>query len=50
MKTYILTMSKDGIYIDAEETITAETEPTFWECYEIAQKNNCELWQVEVIE
>lgn len=46
MNTYILIMSKDGIWIDAETEIKAENEPGFWECYEIAQKNNCDFFNI----
>lgn len=49
MNTYILTMSKDGIWIDAETEIKAENEPGFWECYEIADAHGCELWALEEV-
>lgn len=49
MKTYILIMSKNGIWIDAETEIKAENEPGFWECYEIAAAHGCSLWTLEEV-
>ena len=47
MKNYILTMSRDAISIYKEITIRAKKEPSFWQCYEIAQSNGCDWWTLE---
>lgn len=50
MKTWLLTMSCDGNDIDAEEIITSDTEPNFWDCYEIAERNRCEFFSCEPLD
>ena len=48
MKKYLLTMSKDAINIDAEEEITAEKEPSYIECNEIAERHGCDFWSLSL--
>lgn len=47
MKQWLLICSVDGVNIDHEEVITSETEPGFWECYEIAEAHGCEFFTVD---
>ena len=47
MKNYLFTASKDGITVDFETVIRSDSEPGFWDCYELAQANGCELWTCE---
>lgn len=44
---WLLTCSKDAIEIDFETVIESETEPGFWECYDIASRNGCEFFSIE---
>ena len=44
MIKWLLTCSVDATDIDYEEIITADSEPGFWECYEIAEGAGCEFW------
>lgn len=46
MKKYILTISRDAINICKEITIKADKEPDFWECYNLAQKYNCDYFYI----
>ena len=46
MKQYRLTCSVDGINIDFECIIEADTEPSFWECYAIAEARGCEYFMI----
>jgi len=50
MKKWILTASIDGNNIDFELIIESNTEPGFWECYEIAQENNCDFFSINEFE
>jgi hypothetical protein len=50
MKKYILTMSQDAIYIFKEIIIEAEQEPTFWQCYELAQKYECDYFSLDLLQ
>lgn len=50
MKKWILTASTDGVMIDFELIIESNTEPGFWECYEIAQENNCDFFSINEFE
>ena len=50
MKKWILTASIDGINIDFETIIESDTEPGFWECYELADAAGCTLWTVDEME
>ena len=49
MKKWILTASVDAVNIDYETIIESETEPTFWECHEIAQDHGCDYWSLEEV-
>lgn len=49
MKKWILTASRDGIDVDFEKIIESETEPGFWECYELADAAGCTLWSIDEI-
>lgn len=42
--TYLVTMSRDGCDIDAEITLEADTEPGFWDLYDLAEKHGCYFW------
>lgn len=46
-KKWRLTCSNNGINIDYEEVIESDKEPDFWQCQEIAEEHNCELWSLE---
>lgn len=46
MKKYVLMCSTDGINIDFETEIQAETEPGFWDCQTIASANGCDFWSI----
>ena len=46
MKTFEIVCSKDGINVDHIETVIAEEEPSFWECYSIAESHGCEWFYV----
>lgn len=46
MKQWRLTASTDAVNIDFETIITAESEPGFWECYELASAHGCEFFNV----
>lgn len=50
MKTFEIVCSKDGNSIDHIETVTAEEEPSFWECYSIAKSHGCEWFYVSEME
>lgn len=50
MKKWILTASRDGINVDFETIIESETEPGFWECYELADAAGCTLWSIDGLE
>lgn len=41
---YLVTMSRDGIDIDAEITLEADTEPGFWDLYDLAAAHDCDFW------
>lgn len=47
MKTYLFTASKDGTDVDFETVIRSDSEPSFWDCYELAQSHGCELFTCE---
>lgn len=50
MKKWILTASRDGNNVDFEKIIESETEPGFWECYELADAAGCLFWSVDEME
>lgn len=50
MNKYILTMSRDAISIFKEITIEAEQEPDFWQCYELAQENECNYFSLDLLQ
>ena len=47
---WLLTASIDGDMVDFETIIEQEKEPDFWQCYDIAQKHNCEFFHIEQLE
>lgn len=49
MKKWILTASTDGNMIDFETIIESETEPGFWECYELATAHNCDFFDIKEV-
>ena len=49
MKKWLLVCSVDAINIDYEQIITSDTEPSFWDCYSIAENHNCDYWSLEQI-
>ena len=49
MKKFELICSIDGNNIDYEEIIRSETEPGFWECFEIASAHGCEFFNVQEV-
>lgn len=49
-KQWLLTASTDGNMIDYEEIIESDTEPDFWQCYNIAEQHNCEFFHIEELE
>lgn len=50
MKKWILTASRDRINVDFEKIIEADTEPGFWECYELADAAGCAFFSVDELE
>lgn len=46
MKKWILTASVDAVNIDFETVIESETEPGFWECYELAAAHGCDYFTI----
>lgn len=50
MNKYILTMSRDAISIFKEITIEADQEPDFWSCYDLAQKNGCDYFSLDLLQ
>ena len=50
MNKYILTMSRDAIRIFKEIIIQAEREPDFWYCYNLAQKNKCDYFSLDLLQ
>ena len=50
MKKWILTASRDGINIDYEKIIESDTEPGFWECYELAYAAGCPYFTIDELE
>ena len=50
MNKYILTLSRDAINIFKEITIEAELEPDFWQCYELAQDNECDYFSLDLLQ
>lgn len=49
MKKWLLVCSVDAIGIDYDEIIESDTEPSFWDCHDIAQAHNCDYWSLEQI-
>ena len=49
MKKWILTASTDGNMVDFETIIESDTEPGFWECYELAALHGCEYFDVQEV-
>lgn len=47
MSKWRLICSTDGNMVDYEEIIESDTEPGFWECYEIAQAHGCEHFKID---
>ena len=50
MKRWLLDCSRDGIDVDYEEIIWSESEPEFWDCYQIAEDHDCEWFTVIELE
>lgn len=46
MKQWRLTASTNGVNIDFETIITAESEPGFWDCYELAGAHGCPFFDL----
>ena len=49
MAKYRLTCSVDAVGIDYEEIIESDSEPSFWDCNEIAEQHGCPWWYCEEI-
>lgn len=47
MKKWRLVCSVEGISIDYEQTILAETEPHWIDCHNIAGAHGCDFWTLE---
>ena len=47
MKKWLLECSTDGDMVDYSEIIESETEPGYWQCQEIAENHDCELWCID---
>ena len=47
MKKWLLQCSTDGDMVDYDEIIESETEPEYWQCQEIAENHDCELWCID---
>ena len=46
MKEYEIVCSHDAIGVDYSETVLANEEPSFWECYSIAEAHGCDWFYV----
>ena len=49
MKKWYFTASRDAVEIDFETIIESDTEPGFWDCYELAASHGCEFFIVTEI-
>lgn len=49
MKKWNFTASRDAINIDFETIIESDTEPGFWDCYELAASHGCEFFDVQEV-
>ena len=49
-RQWLLTASKDGAFVDYETIIESDSEPSFWECYTIAEEHGCELFTIEELD
>ena len=49
-RQWLLTASVDGNLVDYEEIIESDTEPSFWQCYEIAQAHGCDYFTITELE
>lgn len=47
---YHVTLSRDGCDIDAEITLEADTEPDFWDLYDLAAAHGCDFWSCYPLE
>lgn len=49
MKKWLFSASTDGVNIDFQTVLEANTEPDFWYCYDLAAAHGCEFWAVDEI-
>lgn len=50
MKKWEIVCSIDGDLVDYSEIVESETEPEFWEQFEIAEKHDCEWFTCNELE
>lgn len=46
MKQWYFTASRDAIEIDFETILESDTEPGFWDCYNLAALHDCDYFTV----
>lgn len=49
-KAYRFIASKDGVYADYDTIIYSKMEYMPWECYDLAERHECEFWNIEELE
>ena len=49
MKKWHFTASRDAVEIDFETVIESDTEPGFWDYYELAALHGCEFFSVSEV-
>ena len=50
MRKWELVCSVDADGVDYSEVIESDTEPGFWDCYEIAEQHGCPWFTLDELE
>lgn len=50
MKRWLLTGSVDGVEVTFDRIIYQDTEPDFWQCYDMAAARGCPFFYLDEME